>query len=392
MVRRLKVCHIASGDVWAGAAVQVATILPALGAESDLRVEAVLFNSGELESRLRDARVQVSVLREATQSPASLALSLYKHLRKTQPDIVHVHGYKEHVLGGWVARTAGVLTVVRTVHGAHEPFRGFAGLKMRLYQNLERVALARCTDWTICVSQSLAIHYNHRGDQGKVSIIPNAVLPLSRIPAKAVRNLRDSLGVEPSQYLIGVVGRLVPIKCVDRFLEVACRLDSNLLNVRFLIVGDGPERKRLQDLSTSLGLSNRVIFLGHVSDVQPYISALDCLLLTSDDEGMPSVALEAMALSVPVIAFRVGGIPELVVDGETGRLVPPADVVSMASSIRELLLDLELRTRYGQSGCERVRQKFSAPVIARQTASLYRRVVAMSDHTRCARPAGRVRI
>jgi glycosyltransferase involved in cell wall biosynthesis len=243
---------------------------------------------------------------------------------------------------------------------------------MWVYRGLERIAFARYTDGTICVSQSLSIQYQRLGDQRRISVIPNAVSTFSWVLGTTRERLRESLGVSPLQHLIGAVGRLSPIKRLDRFLEVARRLTTDLPNARFLIVGDGPEKKRLQDLAANNGLDKRIIFVGHVPDAQPFMTALDCLLLTSDNEGMPSVVLEAMALSVPVIAFRVGGIPELVVDGETGRLVPRADVAAMISAVRELLVDPELRTRYGKSGCERVRKHFSAIAIARQTMSLYR--------------------
>ncbi len=180
-VKPLRVCHIASGDLWAGAAVQVATILPALRSESGIHAEAILFNHGELESRIRHNGIRVTVFKEKGQSTASLAKWLLRHLRRTQPDVVHVHGYKEHVVGGYAARKAGVPAVVRTVHGAPEPFQGFAALKMWMYQGLERITFARYTDWTICVSQSLAIQYQRLGDQCRISVIPNAVSTFSRV-------------------------------------------------------------------------------------------------------------------------------------------------------------------------------------------------------------------
>jgi glycosyltransferase involved in cell wall biosynthesis len=141
--------------------------------------------------------------------------------------------------------------------------------------------------------------------------------------------------------------------------------------VHTVVVGDGPERAQLEALAGQLGLADRVHLAGHQQDVRPWLAALDVLVLSSDWEGMPNALLEAMAAGLPIVATAVGGVPEVVVDGATGLLVPPGDPSALAEAITRLLRDPDLRRTMGQAGRARVERRFSINETVRLTEELY---------------------
>jgi glycosyltransferase involved in cell wall biosynthesis len=168
------------------------------------------------------------------------------------------------------------------------------------------------------------------------------------------------------------MGRLVPVKGLETFLKAARIIQSRKDKVKFLIVGDGPLKGTLRALARHYGLEHDVLFLGHRNDSYDVLAMMDVLVLPSLSEGIPMVLLEALALKRPVVASRVGGIPEVVEDCATGRLVEPGREGELAEACIALMDDPDLAERLGLAGRHRVRERFSVRSMAEKVADVYR--------------------
>ena len=192
----------------------------------------------------------------------------------------------------------------------------------------------------------------------RITLFPNAIVLDDYTPAMPVGQARHELGLPPSSKYIGIVGRLSPEKRHDLFLEMAAELASRDSDVRFLIVGHGPLLDDLQRLANRLEIADRVAFLGHRSDMHRVYAALNVLVLCSDTEGMPNVVLEAFAYGRPVVATRVGGVPEVVSEAENGLIVPPGQRAALVEAVRSILNDADLECRLGRRGRRTIEERF----------------------------------
>lgn len=189
----------------------------------------------------------------------------------------------------------------------------------------------------------------------KVRVVPNGVDCQRFVPHPQRRiELRRSLGLSPSSPVCGIVAALRPEKNHSLFLQTASLIAARQPDARFVIVGDGPERARLESETMQLGLADRVLFLGSRKDIPDLLATLDLFLLTSDNEASPVSILEAMACELPVVATRVGSVAETVQEGRTGFLAPARDAVALADHAMELLESNSLRSVFGQAGREHV--------------------------------------
>lgn len=214
-------------------------------------------------------------------------------------------------------------------------------------------------------------------DPKKVTMIPSGVQVQRFIdpdPA-STEQLREAWGIQPRTHLIGTVGRFVPPKGHTYLLDAIVRLQSQFPDVKTLVVGDGALLRPMEEKAQALGLSDAVVFTGIRRDVPEILALLDVFVLPSLWEGLPIALLEAMAAGLPVVATRVGGVPEVVEDGVTGLLVPPRDPDALAEAITRLLRDPDLRCKMGQAGRERVESEFSVEKMVRKTETLYEEVL-----------------
>lgn len=186
---------------------------------------------------------------------------------------------------------------------------------------------------------------------------------------------RAELGVAPDAVLIGVVSRLIEQKGVTYGLRAFARVAPSVPNACLIIAGEGPLRPALETEATSLGLNDRVRFLGWRDDVLPVFAGLDLLLMPSLWEGFGLALLEAMSQRLPIVGSQVSAIPEVVINGETGLLVPPRDVDGLASALTTLLADAPLRQHMGLLGQDRLEDRFTAARMVDETHALYRRLL-----------------
>jgi glycosyltransferase involved in cell wall biosynthesis len=188
--------------------------------------------------------------------------------------------------------------------------------------------------------------------------------------------LRRELQVNETQPLVGIVARLVPIKAHEVFLTAARELARRRPDARFVIVGDGERRGALEQLTRDLGLAAQVSFLGWRGDLDRIYADLDLVALTSRNEGSPVAIIEAMAAGRAVVSTRVGGVPDVVTEGETGRLVAPDDPAALATVMGDLLEDAAERARLGAAARRRALATYGAGRLVADVDRLYARLLA----------------
>lgn len=292
---------------------------------------------------------------------------LHRAIRRLRVDIVHTHSSKAGFLGRLAARTAGVPHIVHTPHG--HVFEGyFSPMTTRIFVTLERLA-ARWTDRIITLSDEEARdHVRHGiGRTEQFVTIPSGVDLDAVTAAPPVRLVSGGP-------VIGAVARLVPIKGLQYLVDAAPEVLRSRADARFLLVGDGEMRPALEAQARALGLSDRVIFAGYREDIPSVIAGMDIVALPSLNEGMGRVLVMAMALGKPIVATRVGGVAELLGDGEAGLLVPARDPAALAEAITLLLRDRTRADALAEAGRRRV-SRYSAGAMLLALAKVYREVM-----------------
>jgi len=275
---------------------------------------------------------------------------LYKLICQERPDIVHTHLAKAGTLGRLAAKLSGVSTIVHTFHG--NLFHSHFGVvKTKVFIILEKL-LALLTTRIVAISQTQReelLHYKIAPPKKVVCIPLGLELDLFLKAEEEKGQLRTELSLNQDHKLVGIIARLVPVKGHSFLFEAAQRIIPLFPQVEFLVVGDGPLRKKLEDLVDQLGIKRNVIFLGFRKDLPKIYADLDVVALTSLNEGLPVAVIEGMASAKPVVAFDVGGVKDLVQDNRTGILVPFGEVHRLADSIMRLLKDPQECERLGQN-------------------------------------------
>ncbi len=265
-------------------------------------------------------------------------IALLRLIAKERPHVVHTHTAKAGFIGRLAAFLSDVPVIVHTFHG--HVFRGYFGaLKTQVFIWMERLA-ARLSDAVLTISPRLREELISFGIAApeRIHVIPLG-LELQDLAGLDDRRgvLRGELGYSTDVPLIGIIGRLVPIKNHELFLTAAQRIAQCMPGARFIIAGDGECRAILEGLVAQMELTDAVHFLGWRRDLPIIYADLDVLVITSRNEGTPVSIIEAMATGVPVVATAVGGIPDILCEGELGMLVPLDDLDALVESIVETL-------------------------------------------------------
>jgi glycosyltransferase involved in cell wall biosynthesis len=303
-------------------------------------------------------------------------LGLYRVLRAWRPAILHTHTAKAGLLGRIAGRMARVPIVVHTFHG-HVLHGYFSPAKTAVFRWLE-TRLAAVSDALVAVSEAVKRDLVDIGvaSPDKIRVVPLG-LQLAHLAGELPRGaLRRETAAPDDVPLVGMVGRLVPIKDVPTFLGAAQQVLERRPEVRFALVGDGEERPALEAESRRRGLGGTVTFCGWRRDLVAVYGDLDVVVNASRNEGTPVALIEALAAGRPVVATRVGGTPDLLADGAHGRLVPPGDPAALADAIVETLEESEAARRRAQAGREHVLGRHSIGRLVRDVDELYRELLA----------------
>lgn len=349
-----RIVVLAAGEVFGGAERQILTLLEELAEAWPEPPSLVVFHDGELARQARDKGLLVQVIGARGLIDIKAAVRLRRILRELPVSAVSLHGYRAAVY--LAVCSAGLnLRVVKTEHGRPElgSQDWFTSAKTALFHWMENLATRHLNAHVAYVTADLAQHFRSAHGGLCTSVIYNGVGNSFQKESQRPPELpRDRM-------VLAVVGRLEYVKGCD----VAIRALANPgtpKDTTLCLIGEGPDRHRLEVLAKSLSVADRVTLLGFRRNAQEYIAHADILLMPSRHEGLPYTLLEALALGTPVIASKVGGIAEILGDQEAAILVEPESASELSAAINALTSDRSLRQRLVLNGTQLVQRKFSA--------------------------------
>lgn len=309
--------------------------------------------------------------------------NLKRLFREERPDIVHTHSGKAGVLGRLAARHAGIRCVIHTIHGpSFGPFQ--SARANHVFTAAERLA-GRNTDHFVVVADAMRDQYLAAGigQPGQYTCVRSGFDLTPFLEARNGPEQRRALGLAADDFVVGKVARLFDLKGHEDILAVALELTRRIPRLKFLLVGDGPLRAKLEREAAALGLSDRFVFAGLVppGDVCRFVGVMDVLVHLSRREGLPRAIPQALAAGKPVVAYDCDGAREVCLDGETGFLLPPGDHAGLMARLEQLAANPELRRQFGDTGRELVRRQFSVEEMVAALHRLYLRLLASPNPT-----------
>lgn len=322
--------------------------------------------SGSLLEKAKAAGVHHVDLGRKSKADIWRLIALARILRTNRIEVLHTHKFGSNLPGVLLGRLSGTSTVIAQEHGW-----SYEGQRFR--RLCDRYVIGRLATNFIAVSRADAAKMLsiERVPKRRVVVVPTALTPRSADDQSP--NLRDELGLNPTAPIVLIVARLRPEKAVEVLIEAFAAIRVAVSDAQLVIAGDGPEKNVLRDFAIRLGLGNAVHFLGYREDVPHLVDASTVCTLVSDREGLPLWVLETMQGARPLVATRVGGIPEAIDDNVSGLLVPPRDPSALAVAVVSLLQDPERRKSMSAAAQARAIRDFSLDSVLDRLEALYDR-------------------
>ncbi|MGB3959686.1 MAG: glycosyltransferase family 4 protein [bacterium] len=372
----MKVLHVTSGGDTGGGKSHILGLLQALQDKIDAHI--LCFLEGPVYQEAVARGIPAHLLPQERRYDLSVVGKLRRVIEEGGYDLIHSHGSRANFI---LAFLKGRLKVplVTTIHSDYE--LDFLGniYKQLVYTNLNKLAL-RFFDYYLAVSEHFREMLIDRGFPGeRIFTVYNGIdLSENTVPRLQRAAFLSQAGVEvlPGAPLVGTMGRLHPVKDQAVLLEAVPAVLDKFPDTRFIIAGDGDEGSNLLRQARRLGIDGAVHFIGYVEDPDSYFNAIDINVLTSRSESFPYVLLEGARHRLPTVATRVGGIPEMIVDGENGFLFTPGDSGALAQILIRLLGDGQLRREVGERFYAHVKENFSTAKMAATHVDIYKQILA----------------
>lgn len=373
-MKKIHVFHLIDGLTFGGAE----TLLRDLAAGLEKRgyeITVAYSTHGAFVQELENKGIKLKHIPRLGLIDPIFLLRIFAILRQSKPDVVHTHLFKSDFHGRLAARLAGVPVVVSTLHNndvwANNKILGYIyGLT------------ALWVDRLIAVSPEVKDFHIQKTfvSPEKITVIQNGVdVEAFSGHNNDAQQARKDFGFTSTQPVFGIIGRLMPQKNVSMFLHAAVEILRSQPDARFLIVGDGELRTKLEAQAKDLGLLPSVIFTGMRKDIPIILNAIDVLVLSSLWEGLPVILLEAMAASRPVVSTAVDGVLGVVEPDVTAILTPKEDASALAKACIKLARDSELRKKMGYQGHQRVLKSYSLSYMIDCIAKLYQELLSLKN-------------
>lgn len=306
-------------------------------------------------------------------------------IEEYKPDIVHTHAAKAGALGRKAAFACNVPVVVHTFHG-HVFHSYFGKLKTHLYKLIER-RLAKKSSGIVAISdlqKKELVEIHKICPSEKINVIPLG-FDLEKFRRNITENriqTRANFGIQQGEIAVAIIGRLAPIKNHRFFFQVVENLlEKGIKNAKFFIVGDGECVQQLSEIQTKINerFGEFIFFTSWIKDIDTFNAGMDIICLTSDNEGTPVSLIEAQACNVPVISTDVGGVRDIVLEGETGFIIPKGDVKGFSEKLGLLIKNDEIRKKMSQNGWNYVREKFDYMRLAKDMEAYYKELLEKAN-------------
>jgi L-malate glycosyltransferase len=360
----MRICHIISGDQWAGVEVMNYRLLKGLQNFRNLELSAILLNEGKVARELRKIGVPVEVVDENRMDILQIVQNVRKIITEISPDIIHSHRLKENILAYFTAKYDKRIKLVCTQHGMPEPLKGkFKILKRIILSKYHISILSRHFRCIVAVSENIRNNFiqEYGFKKDRVTIIYNG----TDIP-----NFHES-NMERNNFVIGSAGRLFPIKDYPLMVEISREILLQTNKIRFELAGEGPEKERILGLIHEYKIEKAFTLTGFFDNIRNFYEGLDLYINTSLHEGIPMSILEAMAHGLPIIAPNVGGLKEILNNGCQGYLVDNRNPKVFAEKCIKLYRNRELLLEMGKLSRDRVIKEFSLDKMLTKYHDLY---------------------
>jgi len=354
--QKISIAHVIGSLRYGGAENQVVQVLNGLS-KWQFKKKLMIFQYVDTENSSRlDPEIRVFNLRLKRWGQPVCIFNLYRLFKNLKIDLVQAHMFHANLYVAIAARLAGVPVVLTTEHGKNL-------WKRPIHHFIEKRIISPLVTWRVAVSKDIRNLRVTSGDvpKDKIAFIPNCVEILDK-PLEYKKGERLQ---------IGTVGRLVYAKDYGTLIKAFNMLIKDGIKGDLIFVGDGPERPKLESMVKVLGLDGHVTFTGFQGNVNSFLNRFDIFVLSSIREGIPVAMLEAMAMRVPVVSTKVGGIPEVIEDNVDGLLTDSRNPKMIADTLKRLSKDSSLRKKIGEFGFKKVKRQFSREAICRQYEQLY---------------------
>lgn len=367
------VLHIIGGGEIGGAEKHILNLLQGMDRSRFTPRLCCLF-SEPFAQLAQEAGIDVDVIDMRSKYNVGAFQAMKNLLLRHRVDIVHTHGVRANLVGRLGARMAGIKPIVTTIHSVLE--QDYPSFWARVTNQLMEQMTLGYVQQFVTVSEGLKADLVSKGiSQDKITTIYNGIDFAQFKPRGQGEAWRQKLGIAPDKLVVGILARLHPVKGHQYFLEAADRIRHSCPNVHFLIVGSGLGKEQVLAQVERLNLQDQVTLTGFVDDIVGIYDLLDVLVISSLSEGFGLTAVEAMAMQVPVVATNVGGLPEVIQDGVSGYLVPPANGPALAGKVLRLLSDNQLAQTIASSAFEWAESKFTVQAMIDQTQALYTKIL-----------------
>jgi glycosyltransferase involved in cell wall biosynthesis len=368
----LKICHLISGDLWAGAEVMAFHLLNGLKTLPGLDLFVILLNQKRLSEELEKIGIPVYVIDESKRSFPVIVRMAARIVRKQAPQIIHSHRYKENILSNLISITLKKdVALISTQHGMPESYDGSPSLVNRLKSNVNYRLLASRFDKVVAVSLDIkdTLVRDYGFQEKRVQVIRNGIV----VPDTP----RDSTAKD--DFVIGSAGRFFPVKGYPFMIEVAREVITKNNKFRFELAGEGPMLGDIQGLIQKYGLEEHFVLRGFLYDMSIFYQGLDVYLNTSLHEGIPMSVLEAMACRIPTIAPKVGGLREIVTDGVDGYLLNARNPKDFADRCLSLYENETLRQKMAHAAREKIIREFSIQWMVENYTDIYMQIIRKNE-------------
>jgi len=370
----MKVLHLISGGDTGGAKTHVINLLQEL--DKRIHIKVICFIKAQFYYEVKEKGIDIEVYEQKKRYDFTIIKMLLDEIRREKYDIIHSHGARANFITSIIKKFCDI-PAVTTIHSDYKlDFKG-SFYKNLIYKNLNYLSLKHM-DYYIGVSESfreMLIDRNFNPD--RIMTVYNGINVEEVESSKINEDFFENCGIviDEDAVKVGILARLHPVKGVDVFIKSAQRVLQERQDVEFFIAGDGEEREKLLKLSKELKVDNKVHLLGYVEDPYSFINQIDININTSYSESFPYVILEGGVFKKPIIASNVGGVKDLVIDGETGLLFEPGDVDTLSKHILTLIENEKFREELGSNLYSRIKKFFTSEKMADKHMLIYQQIL-----------------
>ncbi len=374
----MRVLHLISGGDSGGAKTHVLSLLQSLN--ENIRADLVCYMEAEFSKEAREMGIPTHVFDGGFNTGLKKTREL---IEKGNYDIVHCHGSRANLTGALLKKHFDI-PFISTVHSDYKLDYLGRPLAAMTYGQLNKMAI-RHMDYRVCVSDSMRRTLINRGfDANDLLTIYNGVDFSRPAPSITRREWFDKIGCDfpDDSIVLGIAARLDPVKDVATTVRGFAAAAEKNEKLRLLIAGDGMEMEMLEDLCSQLGVRDRVFFAGWINDMDGYYASVDINAISSLSETFPYAVTEAARVGIPTVASRVGGLPRIIINGETGLLFDPQDYKTMSRCILILADNEELRKKLGDAVYEKAKREFSTESTCRRQIDIYKTILKRRSQPR----------